>query len=213
MTAMFVRPIIADALEYAYLAKKDEIIKLARKHKISKEDAEDLTQDAFLYWWEHLDKLDALVNSRSADDIGAILYNTVYGDVLNLVKSQARQGSRIELEHGGYDGEYGVDDYRYHPEVNLITQEAEMEQDAINDIIDRAIDKLPARQRQAVSLIYRLGSSQREAAEQMGLGYQVFRNLLSQARTALSKKTMPQIEALESSTNPSPTSSWDNETE
>lgn len=207
------KPIIADALEYAYRVKKDEIITLAQRHKISREDAEDITQDAFLYWWEHLDKLDDIVDTRGPEDIGAVLYSTVNKAVLNLLRSQRSEVRRVEVAHGGYDGEYGVDDYRYHPEVNLLTQEAEMEQDAINDIIDAAIDELPPRQRQAMCLIYRLGASQQDAAEQMELRYDSFRRLLAKARTTLSQAAMPQIAAIESSRDQSPGESEGSETE
>jgi RNA polymerase sigma-70 factor, ECF subfamily len=122
------------------------------------EEAEELTQDAFLSVWERWDRVDAM------EDPTGYLYRTA----MNHFRSRRRRAARAARRIVGR-AERG----------DAFAQADE------RDAIARALAALPTRQRAAIVLTELLGYGSEEAGRILGVKDVTVRSLASQARAAL----------------------------
>lgn len=126
---------------------------------------EDCIQELFIELWKmhsRLSPTDSVKNYM----IGAFRRN--------LVKKLQHQTNR----QAEFSTEYEVKDESLHFEANIIIQEEELE---IHMKLDKALQKLSSRQREAIFLRYQEGLEYEQICETMQLQYQSVRNLISTA--------------------------------
>jgi RNA polymerase sigma factor (sigma-70 family) len=122
------------------------------------EEAEEVTQDAFLSVWERWDRVDAM------EDPTGYLFRTAMNRFRSRYRRAARAARRVV---GGAEG-----------------RDAFAEADE-RDALARALAALPARQRAAIVLTELLGYGSEEAGRILGVKDVTVRSLASQARGAL----------------------------
>ena len=122
------------------------------------QEAEEVTQDAFLAVWERWDRV------RAMDEPTGYLFRTA----MNRFRSRRRRAARMARR------------VLYRVECGDAFAEADE-----RDALARALAALPARQRAAVILTELLGYGSEEAGRMLGVKDVTVRSLASQARSAL----------------------------
>lgn len=126
--------------------------------------AEDLVQEAFVKLWTHADRFDA----------GKAKFTTWFHRiVVNRCLDEKRKRTHDSLPEG-----YDQEDEAENAEETMVTDNA-------NNTLRTAVDRLPERQRAAVTLSYFDGLSNVEAAEVMDLKLKAYESLLVRARAKL----------------------------
>jgi RNA polymerase sigma-70 factor (ECF subfamily) len=125
---------------------------------------EDLAQDTLLQLW---------LEARRFDPARGRLSTWLYRIARNRFLDQQRQGWRWQgLE--SLEGQEGIPD----PALEQFSEARE---------VQRALQRLPERQRSALLLSYYEGLSQKEVAQVLGLGLRAVESLIVRARRALGK--------------------------
>ena len=130
------------------------------------ESAEDVTQEAFIRLWEQRAKW------RPRSSVRAILYTIVRNLALNQRKSKASQvqrlfGQPVDIVSG------------------LPSAQDRLEGDEFGSALAHAISRLPARQREVLTLSRFDGMSRSEIAEVTGLSPQTVANYMAAALSSL----------------------------
>ncbi|MGE0667398.1 MAG: RNA polymerase sigma factor [Sphingomonadales bacterium] len=132
-------------------------------------DGEEVMQEAFLKLWRHAPGWQAG---------GARFTTWFYRVVLNLCidRQRRRKGRQVSMDDAGdpADERPGAD--------------AAIHERQVSRQIDGALAQLPERQREAVSLCYLQGLSNREAADVLQVNIKALESLLTRGRAALKQK-------------------------
>jgi RNA polymerase sigma-70 factor (ECF subfamily) len=148
-----------------FLRRGTDLIGLARTLVDSREEAEEVVQEAFAKLVASFVRLD---DSGRADR-----YLTV--TVLNLARSRLRRRRTArDKAHLLWPDEYGVDE--------MSTSDADV------DAVRAAIQSLPRRQQQCIVLRFYSGESEREIAATLGIGAGSVKQHLSRARDSLASR-------------------------
>lgn len=131
-----------------------------------KEEAEDIVQEAFLKLWDRPGVFDP---SR-----GAKFTTWFYRVVTNLAIDRGRR----RRAHAGPEALETLADTRMRADARLIERERE-------EILERAVQALPDRQKAALNLCFYEGLSNREAADALGIGIKALESLLMRAKAAI----------------------------
>ncbi|MBP2228606.1 RNA polymerase sigma-70 factor (ECF subfamily) [Azospirillum agricola] len=139
-------------------------VALAQRMTGNPSDADEIAQEAFLRVWQHAARWDG---ARAA------FTTWLYRIVVNLAIDRGRRPAWAPLEDAGELADAAPD---------AVARIAERQ---TADLVNRALDGLPDRQRAAVVLFHQEGLSLRQAAEILGLSETAFASLLARARGAL----------------------------
>lgn len=143
----------------------ERFYRLAYRYLQNKEAAEDLVQDAFLKLWEN----PALWQPERNSKFTTWFYRVVVNLCLDLRKK--KKPAELDDDLPLIDGRAPVD------EMMMRAQKQRT--------LERQIDALPERQRQALNLCFAEELSNQEAAEIMGLNLKALQSLIMRAKTTL----------------------------
>jgi RNA polymerase sigma-70 factor (ECF subfamily) len=132
-------------------------------------DGEEVMQEAFLKLWR---------GAPSWEAGGAKFTTWFYRVVLNLCidRQRKRRGTQVPMEDAG------------DPADERQGAEADIHDRQVSRQIDGALAELPERQREAVSLCYLQGLSNKEAADVLQVNIKALESLLTRGRAALKQK-------------------------
>lgn len=133
---------------------------------LSREDAEDIVQDAFM---KLLDGT-ALWDAKKGASFRTWFYRVVFNQTVSHIRKKPH------LEYTEREGEPSES-----PEQ---VYEKKMAEGAVH----RALKKLNVSQRMAVELFYYSGMKQKEAAETMGISHKAYESYLTRARVILKEE-------------------------
>jgi len=146
----------------------DRFYRLAFRYLQSREGAEDVVQDAFLKLWEYPALWQPERNSKFT--------TWFYRVVVNLCLDWRKKKKPVALD----DDLPLIDD---HAPVDVMMIRAQEQR-----TLEREIDALPERQRQALNLCFAEELSNQEAAEIMGLNLKALQSLIMRAKTTLKER-------------------------
>lgn len=153
-----------------YIAFYDKVYSVALHYLKIHELAEDSTQQVFLKLWERHSTL------ASVDDIDAFVFITARNEIFNSLRKRSMQESYRELIRELFLQETGS------PEEMLILKQRAR-------LVQRVIDRLPERQRQAFRLSREKGLRYKEIAGIMRISVPTVKehisNALQQIRSSL----------------------------
>ncbi len=132
-------------------------------------DGEEVMQEAFLKLWR----------GAASWEAGSARFTTwFYRVVLNLCidRQRRRKGREVPMEDAG------------DPADERQGAEADIHDRQVGRLIDGALAELPERQREAVSLCYLQGLSNKEAADVLQVNIKALESLLTRGRAALKQK-------------------------
>lgn len=150
-----------------YLAYYPKLVRFSEKYLLSREDAENVVQDAFLYLWEENKTAEGIEN------LNAYLFALVKNRSIDLLrKKQTVDKNKLHIE------EYQLQEYR------LILQAMESFDDTlladdINTIINAALDRLPQRCREIFVLSKIEGLKYAEISKKLDLSTHTVRNQMA----------------------------------
>nr|HDM99860.1 sigma-70 family RNA polymerase sigma factor [Deltaproteobacteria bacterium] len=146
----------------------DRFYRIAYRLVSSKDDAEDIVQEAFLKLWRRPKLWDPSKGAK---------FNTwFYKVVINLCVDHQRKKRPLglpqdmEMADGNPGHDVLLDDHQR------------------QSLLDRFISDLPDRQRQALALCFYEGVSNHEAADMMGVTLKALQSSIMRAKTTLKKK-------------------------
>lgn len=139
-----------------------------------KEDAEDISQEVFIKVYQRLDTF------RGESEMSTWLYRITVNVSLDSIAQQQRR-SLFEVGEEWLKSLFGRKDNRLDPL-------AELEEKEEKEIIRRAIDSLPEKQRIAFVLTRYDDLPQKEVASIMGISQRAVEQLLLRAKSNLNKK-------------------------
>ncbi len=140
----------------------------ARMMGISEADADDVVADSFLK------VLYTRETFRGESELSTWLLRIVRNTTLNLLRSVERRKARLELVAKRRESKLAGD-----------SPEKELERGEMAEGLQKALQKLPAEQRSALSLVTTSGLSYREAAEVEGISEGALASRIYRAREAL----------------------------
>jgi RNA polymerase sigma-70 factor, Bacteroides expansion family 1 len=153
-----------------YIAFYDKVYSVALHYLKIHELAEDSTQQVFLKLWERHSTL------ASVDDIDAFVFITARNEIFNSLRKRSMQESYRELIRELFLQETGSPE-----EMLILKQKARL--------VQRVIDRLPERQRQAFRLSREKGLRYKEIAGIMRISVPTVKehisNALQQIRSSL----------------------------
>lgn len=153
-----------DAFELIYRSYVGQIHALTRRMLVSRQDAEDVTQQVFVRAWQRLGSF------RGEGPLGGWLRRIAFNLVADRHRIRQRAGGRTEGE--GLDG------------IHQATAAASRVSDVAVDL-ERAVGRLPDGARQVLVLHDVEGLSHREIAELLGVSVGTSKTQLFRARRAL----------------------------
>lgn len=135
-----------DALAETYRRHAGAVFGLARRVLASRELAEEIVQEAFLWLWDHPDRFDPARGS-----LRTFLLSHAHHRAVDVVRSEVSRRAREERQHrdqaeAGYDLEHEVLDM------------------AIASNVREALDGLPPDERRPIEMAYFGGRTYREVA-------------------------------------------------
>lgn len=133
--------------------------------------AKDIAQDAFVHLWEHRRDIDP---RRS---VAAYLYQVARSRAIDELRKRVVRARWLEREQLGTPAAMG--------DGNPLRQLADRE---VLSILERAITGLPARRREAFTLVHVQGLSYKQAAEVMGSAPQTVANQVAAALAELRRE-------------------------
>lgn len=161
---------VANGEQAAYsvlvLRHSNRHLMVARRILSDQHEAEDALQDAFISLWKHASRFDPQKAKFST-----WFYRIVTNQCLDR-KRKKKPGALPE----GFD----VEDKSDGPQQQLAENQR-------GKTVRQALDKLPGRQKVAITLCYFEGVSNKEAAEILELNIKALESLLTRARKALAK--------------------------
>ncbi len=155
-----------EAFEALVARHHSRYYRIAYRFLLSREDAEDMVQEAFLKLWTGSARYDIKKKAKFTSWFTHIVVNQAR-DILR--KRQRQKAEPIE------DNELS----------EAASQVFALEQRESRDAVAAALDALPDRQRMAVVLYYYGDVPQQEAAKMMKLSVKGFESLLSRAKASL----------------------------
>lgn len=155
----------------------DRLVYFCFKIIDDKEQAKDITQDAFLTYWQ---QAGSIANNETA--IKNFLYTTVHNAALNIVR------------HGKVVGKYTALQGREEPlEVDIM--EAMINAEVMAEI-HSAIESLPEQYRQISKMGYFEGKKNQEIADELGMSVNTVKKQKQKALELLRLKIRPEMLAL-----------------
>jgi RNA polymerase sigma-70 factor (sigma-E family) len=155
----------ADRLAELYRAESARVVNLAYALTGDRALAEDLMQEAFL-------KVGSRLRRVAPDDFGAYLRTTV----VNLARSHHRR-TFVRRKHAGEVEHQHVTRQRIYEEGAGVSD--------TRDMLWRALQSLPARQREAVVCRFFMDMSEQETARTLGVGVGTVKSSVSRGLQAL----------------------------
>lgn len=148
---------------FAYLVQRhtSTFYRLAYRFMNSRDDAEDIVQDAFLALWEHPYRFKAEKNVRFT--------TWFYRVIVNRCLDAKRKPESLELHEDS-------EDETENQETQLIASREHQQ-------LEQAIAQLPERQRTALNLAFYEELSNKEAADVMNIPLKALQSLLMRAKT------------------------------
>ncbi|HEY5944934.1 MAG TPA: sigma-70 family RNA polymerase sigma factor [Kofleriaceae bacterium] len=143
--------------------------------------AEDVAQEAFVAAWRDLDRL------RDGTRVGPWVAGIARNLAANAVRTRARR-ERIVLE----------------PSADVPTPEDAALEREDRELLQRALDDIPASHREPLVLFYLQGQSIAEIADALGTNEDVIKQRLSRARRALRDSVADRVESVLTRTRVSP---------
>ena len=147
------------ALSEIYDLYAQELLVFCYSYTKSKQDAEEVVQDAFLRLWE----MRSLI--RSDHSLKSLLFRIAKNRVIDLFRSNLKSkifADYLVFQQSGFDRESGDMDY-----------------DAYRALVDKVLNKLPPSQREIVRLSDFEGLDNEQIAERLHLAEKTGRNKLS----------------------------------
>lgn len=145
------------------------IYRLAFVHLSDQAMAEDVTQETLAKLWTHAESWKPEAKIRTW--------------LLSVARNRCIDQLRKRKNHWEKQGDYAF--YFSHLQHSSISIEEQLIRDERVKKIDKALFLLPERQKEAVSLVYKLECSGAEAASIMGLSISALESLLARARRKL----------------------------
>lgn len=155
-----------DAFEQLVARHHDRFYRIVYRMLLSREDAEDMVQDAFLKLWTGRARYNQDSKARFTSWFTQILLNQARDELRKRQKRRAKSLDDVVLS---------VD------AVQASTLEDKQNADAVTN----ALAALPDRQRMAIALYYYGEMSQKEAASALKLSTKALESLLSRAKASL----------------------------
>lgn len=146
----------------------ERFYRLAYRYLQNKAAAEDVVQDAFLKLWEN----PALWQPERNSKFTTWFYRVVVNLCLDMRKKKKPAALDDDLPL--------IDDRTPADEMMMRAQEQKS--------LEREIDALPERQRQALNLCFDEGLSNQEAADIMGVNLKALQSLIMRAKTTLKER-------------------------
>jgi len=182
----------SDAFEEIVVANQNNVYRLAFKMTGNREDALDLSQEAFIKAYTNLHSF------RGESRLSVWLYRLTY----NLCLDFARKNSRAKIvslsgrNDDGEDFDIEIPDYRHVPEQKILQEEQ-------GKIISESIEELPEKHREILVLREISDMSYSEIASLLNISEGTVKSRLSRARMLLvsilkNKGTFPENFRLES---------------
>ena len=137
--------------------------KLAWRMVANDQDAEDIVQDAFVKLWRNPAAYDP--------DKGAKFTTWFYTVVTNLCLDFKRRGKNVSF--------INPDKTQLSSSQNIEEEYKDAEQ---SDLLEKAIQDLPARQKAALNLCFYEGLANKDAAEVLGVNVKALESLLMRAK-------------------------------
>lgn len=147
------------ALSEIYDLYAQELLVFCYSYTKSKQDAEEVVQDAFMRLWE----MRSLI--RSDHSLKSLLFRIAKNRVIDLFRSNLKSkifADYLVFQRSGFDRESGDMDY-----------------DAYRALVDKVLNKLPPSQREIVRLSDFEGLDNEQIAERLHLAEKTVRNQLS----------------------------------
>lgn len=149
------------------------LVRFAREFVLSTEDAENIIQDIFIYLWEHQDLLENLSN------LNAFLFVLVKNRCIDFIRQKRLVGQKREEFEFVMDKELQLKMYALQQfDENALSVEA------VEIILNEAIDRLPEKCREIFILSRMEGLKYKEIAERLHVSTKTVEN---QIITALKK--------------------------
>lgn len=149
------------------------LVRFAREFVLSTEDAENIIQDLFIYLWEHQDLLENLSN------LNAFLFVLVKNRCIDFIRQKRLVGQKREEFEFVMDKELQLKMYALQQfDENALSVEA------VEIILNEAIDRLPEKCREIFILSRMEGLKYKEIAERLHVSTKTVEN---QIITALKK--------------------------
>ncbi len=147
---------------FAYLVRRhtSTFYRLAYRFMNSRDDAEDIVQEAFVALWEHPSRWDASKNARFT--------TWFYRIIVNRCLDAKRKPEGLELQEDSEDA-------TENQEEQLIKSRQQQQ-------LEHAIAQLPERQRTALNLAFYEELSNKEAADVMNIPLKALQSLLMRAK-------------------------------
>jgi RNA polymerase sigma-70 factor (ECF subfamily) len=160
---------------------KDRAMTLAVRMVGNREEAEELVQDSFIRAFRNLEEF------RGDARFGTWFYRIVYN--VCLTKVMRRPGREASAETEGYEEDPG-DLAAPEEETDMLRR---MEDAEFSSLLRRAIDRLPEKQRAAVTLFYVQEMTYGEIAEVTGQPMGSVKTHLFRGREALRRDVLQQL--------------------
>lgn len=152
------------ALGIAYDMYARQLLSYAFSYTKSKEDSEEIVQDAFLSLWTHRGSL------RNRESLRPFLFTSVRHRIIDLLRQRVKS---VVFE-----------DYMLSSD-SLSMQDGGVDFDEYMSIVRRSMSQLPPAQRRILQLSKFEGKSNREIAEALSLSEKTVKNQLSLGNKAL----------------------------
>jgi RNA polymerase sigma-70 factor (ECF subfamily) len=151
----------------------ERFYRLAYRYLQSRDDAEDVVQDAFLKLWEN----PAIWRPKHNHKFTTWFYRVVVNLCLDFRKKKKPETLDDDLPV--------IDDRAPVEETIMRVQEQRL--------LEKEIAVLPERQRTALNLCFDEGLSNREAAEIMGINLKALQSLIMRAKATLKERIKPYL--------------------
>lgn len=141
-----------------YVSYYAKLVRFAKDYVIYEEDAENITQDVFFCLLEKNDLLNHVEN------VDSYIYKSVRNKCLDFLKSKLIHEKHVAILKSGYESECDL----YYRSCHEYDYELDQEP-AVGEIINRAVEALPARCREIFMLSRYEGLKYKEISERLGL--------------------------------------------
>lgn len=138
----------------------------------NREDAEDIAQEVFITFYQ------TLQNFKAQCSISTWLYRIAVSRSINHCRSLRKRMRKVDVE------EWNLSE---NPSSQDLLAWEHLEEDELKDLLHRAIDSLPERQRTALILNKYEELSYQEVADVMGVSLSSVESLIFRAKTNLEK--------------------------
>lgn len=169
----------AAAFEQLVLPYQKPVYNLALRLVDNRDDAFDLTQEAFLRAWRKLSEI------QSSKAFSSWLYRTTYNICIDFLRSSKRKAavSLTVSDESGMDAQLELPDPKPNPEAAILLA-------ADRQAVARAMRQLPIDYRQILTLRIVNNLSYQQIAESLDLAEGTVKSRLSRARECLRKNLL-----------------------